>query len=124
MKNTVIAAIGVTIAVGVTTALVTIFKDSKVDKTEKCEEELAEIQAHHDAEMAALEEENNKNEREHQKRIEEIQSEHDAKISKMEMIREELLKNVDLCKGASPEEISVLLRRNDELMKKLHEIVN
>ena len=86
------------------------------------EEELAEIQALHDAEMAALEKENALAAEEHEKRMDVMQKLHDEKISKMEEIREELLANMDLCKGASPDEISYLIWRNEELLKLLHEI--
>ena len=86
------------------------------------EEELAEIQANHDVEMAALEKENALAAEEHEKRMDVMQKLHDEKISKMEEIREELLANMDLCKGASPDEISYLIWRNEELLKLLHEI--
>ena len=86
------------------------------------EEELAEIQANHDVEMAALEKEDALAAEEHKKRIDVMQKLHDEKISKMEEIREELLTNMDLCKGASPDEISYLIWRNEELLKLLHEI--
>ena len=86
------------------------------------EEELAEIQANHDTKISALQEAEKKNKAEHEKRMENIEKRHDEKLMKMEKIREELLTNMDLCKGASPDEISYLLWRNEELLKELHEI--
>ena len=97
-------------------------KDMELESLSSYEEELAEIRANHDVEMAALEKENALAAEEHEKRMDVMQKLHDEKISKMEEIREELLANMDLCKGASPDEISYLIWRNEELLKLLHEI--
>ena len=86
------------------------------------EEELAEIQAKHDAEMEALEEMDKKNKAEHNRRMTEMKARYTEKVQKMEEIRKELLKNVDMRRFATPEEAKNLNERDAELRRELREI--
>lgn len=120
--------VGSAIAAVGTAALVAVIKNRSKTSPNEIEidhnRQMEAIQAHHDAEMAALKEEELKNEKGHQERVDAIHSLHDKKISKMEEIREELIKNIELRKGATPEEALKLEERYIELLKKLHEIPN
>ena len=86
------------------------------------EKELAELQANHDAEMAALEEMDKKNKADHEDRMAEMKAHYMENVEKMEEIRKELLKNVDMRKNATPEEALKLEERDKELLKELSEI--
>ena len=96
--------------------------DTEAEMSASYEDELAEIQSRHAAEMAALEEMEKKSEEEHQKRMSAIKTRYMENVEKMNHIREELLTNVELCKNVTPEEALKLKERNDELLKELREI--
>lgn len=86
------------------------------------EDELAEIQAKHDAAMEALEKEDAKSKREHQKRMDDMRKRHMEKMAEMDKIRDELLTNAALYRYASPDEVKKLQERDNELLQKLREI--
>ena len=124
MKNTSkYFAIGSAIVAAGTAALVAVIKRrSKDESSASYEEELAEIQLKHAAEMAELEEIDKKNKAEHENRMASIRKAHDEIMIEIEKIREELLNNVELRKSATPEESKTLDERDMELLKKLYEL--
>lgn len=95
---------------------------TEIESSASYEEELAEIQAKHNAAMEALEKEAAKSKREHEKRMDDMRKMHAEKMAEMDAIRDELLKNAALYRFATPNEARKLEERDMELLKELREM--